>query len=270
MARKPRALLPESCYHITQKCNYDAFLLEDPETCCHYLTMMVEIFMKYGLPILAYCLMKNHIHLLVKTGLEPSKLSFAMRELSGRVAADYNRRHGKHGHFWADRFRSVLVAGLYHLRNAVPYIDANPLNTTEQQDPIDWVFCSFYESQNPENKQVRVDRKALLEAIQFESIEQFLDWQKRMMDLQRGVKQTEAAEQNEHFAGHYALGVHEELETLQMRLLKRGMYSYMTCLETENEDKPALWALDLCGHTYARRKVMRRIRHHLRMHLHRY
>ena len=70
MARKPRNLLSESYYHITQKCNYDAFLFEDTAICVRYLALLTEVFVKYGLPILAYCLMKNHIHLLTREILQ--------------------------------------------------------------------------------------------------------------------------------------------------------------------------------------------------------
>lgn len=255
MARKPRNLLSESYYHITQKCNYDAFLFEDTATCVRYLALLTEVFVKYGLPILAYCLMKNHIHLLTRTGAEQWRLSCAMRELSGRIAAEHNKRYGRRGHFWADRFHSILVAGLHHLRNVVAYIDANPLNTEEMCDPIKWTYCSFHEFQALKSDISLVDRKALLDAIHFSNHEEFIEWQRKMMDLQRGVKNTTAASTNTRYTGHYALGVHEELEALQRRLAKRGRNAYLTCLETETDGTPALWALDLCCRNYAARKM---------------
>ncbi|MBQ4480037.1 MAG: transposase [Victivallales bacterium] len=266
MSRKPRNLLSESYYHVTQKCNYDAFLFKDTSTCARYLELMAEVFVKYGLPVLAYCLMGNHIHLLTRTGEKQENLSCAMRELSGRIAAEYNKTNGKRGHFWAERFHSILVAGLHHLRNVIAYIDANPLNTEEMCDPIRWTYCSFHEFQALKSDISLVDRKALLDAIQLKTHEEFLEWQRKMMDLQRGVKYTGAAAANTRYAGHYALGVREALETLQRRLVKRHQFTYLTCLETETQDAPALWALDLCSQHYASRKIWKQhIRHHLRL-----
>ena len=274
MARRARNLLPDSYYHITQKCNHDAFSFEDAPSCSRYLELLQEVFAKYAVPLLAYCLMLNHIHLLVKTGADPRLLSCAMRELSGRLAAEHNRRHGVRGHFWADRFHSTFVAAGGHFRNVLAYIDANPLNTRDMKDPAEWRFCSYYELQAaavaeaegapdgggaPEAPRGRpaLSMGDVLEGGRFDSREEFLSWQRARLARERGDALVDAALADRRYAGHFALGGPDELLWLQIRLEGRGVHSYMTFLRGQEGDSPALWALDLCGPAYALRKAWR-------------
>jgi putative transposase len=74
---------------------------------------------------LAWVLMTNHVHLVLRTGVRP--LSSVMRRLNGGYARAFNRRHGRCGYLFQDRFRSFLVQDDAYLRVLIRYVHLNPL-----------------------------------------------------------------------------------------------------------------------------------------------
>jgi REP-associated tyrosine transposase len=78
-----------------------------------------------ALEVFAWVLMPNHFHLLVRTGAE--SLSSAMRRLLTGYAVDFNRRHGRAGHLFQNRYRSILCEEERYFLQLVRYIHLNPL-----------------------------------------------------------------------------------------------------------------------------------------------
>ena len=73
----------------------------------------------------AWALMPNHVHLVLRTGASP--LSRLMARLGTGYARRFNLRHGRVGHLFQNRFKSVLVESEEHLRVLVPYVHLNPV-----------------------------------------------------------------------------------------------------------------------------------------------
>lgn len=251
MARKPRHLYSNTYIHITQQCELQEFLLSDPANREHYLSLLKEVIIKYAFVVLAYCIMGNHIHLLTKVGEDTTKVSRAMQSLAGRMAQDYNRTTGRKGHFWRDRFTSTLIGTIRHFKNVISYIDANPLNHRNGDDPIRWQYCSFHELQNGQSKVSIVNRSELVRALKMRDIQEFLVWQKAMMERQMGKKSSASEQIASVYTGHFALGTYAEMRLLQRRLRKRGQGTYCQYLGLDFEGD-ALWALDMCHPNYDR------------------
>jgi REP element-mobilizing transposase RayT len=74
---------------------------------------------------LAWALMTNHVHLVLRTGVRP--LSDVMRRLNGGYARTFNLRHRRYGYLFQGRFRSILVEDDAYLRVLVRYVHLNPL-----------------------------------------------------------------------------------------------------------------------------------------------
>lgn len=78
-----------------------------------------------GLTVLAWALLPNHFHLLVRTGRLP--LAAAMRRLLTGYAVNFNRRQRRVGHVFQNRYKSILVEDDPYLLELVRYIHLNPL-----------------------------------------------------------------------------------------------------------------------------------------------
>jgi putative transposase len=73
-------------------------------------------------------------------------ISIFLKELKGRFAQWYNRRHGRYGVLWADRFKSVLLEGGEALATVAAYIELNPVRAGLCADPKDYRYCGYAEA----------------------------------------------------------------------------------------------------------------------------
>ncbi len=96
---------------------------------------------EHAVNIHAFCLMSNHIHLV----MEPTTiaLSSMVHAFAGRYARYYNRRHQLRGHLFQDRFRSILVQDSSYLVRLVRYIHLNPVRAHMVVDPLHYLWSSF-------------------------------------------------------------------------------------------------------------------------------
>jgi REP element-mobilizing transposase RayT len=90
-----------------------------------FINRVTDVHKATGLTILAWALLPNHAHLLVRTGQRP--LSTAMRSLLTGYAGAFNRRHHRVGHLFQNRYKSILVEEEPYLLELVRYIHLNPL-----------------------------------------------------------------------------------------------------------------------------------------------
>jgi REP-associated tyrosine transposase len=89
-------------------------------------------------------------------------VSIFMKELKGRFAQWYNRRHERYGVLWAERFKSVLIEDGRALSAVAAYIDLNPLRAGLCEDPKDYRYCGYAEAVAKNSDQAKVGiREAL-------------------------------------------------------------------------------------------------------------
>jgi putative transposase len=112
--------------HITQRGINRAAMFVDANDCERYRDLLAEITVAHALPVHAYVLMGNHVHLLV-TANEANSLARAMRLLNQRYVAAFNRRHRRTGPLCEGRFRSCLVDSERYLLSVYRYIELNPV-----------------------------------------------------------------------------------------------------------------------------------------------
>ena len=90
---------------------------------------------------LAYCLMRNHFHLVVS--LSAPNLAKGMHRLNGLYARRFNERHGHVGHLFEARYASVILESEEHFLDAVRYVVLNPVKAGLCNDPAEWKWSSF-------------------------------------------------------------------------------------------------------------------------------
>jgi putative transposase len=128
MARIARAMVPGVPYHVTHRGNHRGDVFLRPEDRNAYLGLLAKHAKQYEMEIWAYCLMTNHVHLLV-VGREKHSLARAIGFTHMRYSQAVNKRMGWTGHLWANRFYSTALDGS-HLWEAVRYVERNPVRAS--------------------------------------------------------------------------------------------------------------------------------------------
>ena len=105
MARLARVAVIGIPYHVTQRGNARQFILSSEEECKVYLELLRKYIRLYELQLLGYCMMSNHVHLIV-VPRRPDSLAQALKQTHGRYATYWNATHRSSGHVWQGRFYS--------------------------------------------------------------------------------------------------------------------------------------------------------------------
>lgn len=106
-----------------------------------YLRLLAITVAHYGWELLAFCLMPNHVHLLART--PRANLGKGIQFLHGTYAREFNKRHGRTGDLFEDRYHAPLpIADECGLVRVVGYIAANPVRAVLVEDPAAWPWSS--------------------------------------------------------------------------------------------------------------------------------
>lgn len=138
MPRISRAVAEGLPYHVTQRGNRRGDVFYEDKDRQKYLEWLLKYSREKGLKIWAYCLMTNHIHLVVVPEKADS-LEKVLRPLHMRYAQYMNRKKSWSGHLWQGRFFSSALDERY-LRAAVRYVERNPLRAgiVEKAEDYKW------------------------------------------------------------------------------------------------------------------------------------
>lgn len=120
-------MVPRVPHHISQRGNnrQDVFFTGDDFQL--YLGILKYHSTEFGLNLLGYCLMTNHVHL-IATPQEKDSLAVAVGRTDWKYAQIINRLHKRSGHLWQDRFYSCALDDA-HLRQAMAYMEMNPVRS---------------------------------------------------------------------------------------------------------------------------------------------
>lgn len=127
MPRQPRRDAPGALQHVMVRGIEKRAIFRDDVDRRDFVARLERLLPEEDFDCLAWVLMTNHVHLLLKTGNTP--LSRLMARLGTGYAAGFNRRHGRAGHLFQNRFHSVLVESDAHLEILVCYVHLNPLRS---------------------------------------------------------------------------------------------------------------------------------------------
>jgi putative transposase len=112
-------------HHVTQRGTGRQIVFYTRRDRQVYLGLLKENSLKAGLSVLAWCLMPNHVHLIVVPN-EKDALAVALRRTHGRYAQYLNARRQRSGHLWQNRFFSCPLDQA-HLWAALRYVERNPV-----------------------------------------------------------------------------------------------------------------------------------------------
>jgi len=141
MARQTRLIVPGTSLHIVQRGHDRQPCFRHETDCLVYLSNLQELRAKMGCAIHAYCLMTNHVHLLI-TPSASEACAGLMRNLGQRYVQYFNRRYRRTGTLWEGRFRSCLVDSARYVLACYCYIEMNPVRAGMTSKPIEYIWSS--------------------------------------------------------------------------------------------------------------------------------
>lgn len=153
MPRLARVVCPGLPHHLTQRGNNKQVVFHKDQDRKQYIQMLYKFQKDCSCTIHAYCLMNNHIHLLVTP---PSKemLAKMMQKISLTYTQQYNARYKKSGRLWGSRYYSSVVADGQYLWTVSRYIERNPVRAQLVKKPNDYRWSSVYAHQDNINSRL--------------------------------------------------------------------------------------------------------------------
>ena len=140
MARKTRIEYPGAFYHIIAKGNNFEIIFRDDQDFLTYLDRLSLYLKKGDLTLYAYCLMPEHVHLLISRGNLP--LSKSMKCLHTFYAGYYNRKYHRVGHLFQGRYKGILFDPDAYLLELVRHIHLNPIRAGIVKSPEEYRWSS--------------------------------------------------------------------------------------------------------------------------------
>ncbi|MBU0499848.1 MAG: transposase [Gammaproteobacteria bacterium] len=141
MSRLSRLVIPGHPHHVTQRGNRRTQVFFEDSDYALYKDLLSEAAFKANAEIWCYCLMPNHIHLIV-VPFDEDGLRRTFADAHRRYTGYINARMRVTGHLWQGRFGSVVIDEAY-LAHAVRYITLNPVRAQLVQRAEDWSWSSI-------------------------------------------------------------------------------------------------------------------------------
>jgi REP element-mobilizing transposase RayT len=141
MARPLRIEYAGAVYHITSRGNERKPVFKSDQDRINFLNTLQHVNKRYNWICHAYCLMDNHYHLLIET--PDANLSLGMRQLNGVYTQLFNKLHGRAGHLFQGRYKSIVIQKDSHLLEVCRYVVLNPVRAKMVEIPDAWKWSSY-------------------------------------------------------------------------------------------------------------------------------
>jgi REP element-mobilizing transposase RayT len=146
MPRQAREKSRSGIYHIMLRGINRQILFEDEEDYQKFIATLKEYKEISGYKIFAYCLMNNHVHLLLRK--EQEELDLIMKRIAGSYVYWYNWKYKRKGHLFQDRFKSEPVEDNRYFLTVLRYIHQNPVKACLCKNCGKYKYSSYNEYVN--------------------------------------------------------------------------------------------------------------------------
>ncbi|HDZ55097.1 MAG TPA: transposase [Pseudomonas xinjiangensis] len=162
MPRTGRLVVPGYPHHIVQRGHNRQLVFVEHSDYQNYLASLRELAEQFGIKVFSYCLMTNHVHLLVSPDTAAGLGAF-MKGLAARATRYRNKLEGRSGTLWEGRYKSSVVDTDEYLLACSRYIELNPVRARMVVNAGDYEWSSF-------NQRAGVDPQWLADDPCFESL----------------------------------------------------------------------------------------------------
>lgn len=141
MPRQSRKLSKSNTYHMMMRGNERKNIFLDEEDRLKFIDILKEKKKDEGFYLYAYCLMDNHIHLLVKEGKD--NISRIAKRINTSYAYYFNKKYKRVGHVFQDRYKSEEIEDEGYLLSAIRYIHNNPVRANMVKEVFQYKWSSY-------------------------------------------------------------------------------------------------------------------------------
>lgn len=143
MPRTARILLSHTPHHIVQRGHNRSAVFIQTRDYLHYLDTLIEWSAKLNVKVHSFCLMSNHVHLLLEPKDDTSTISKLMKRLAARQCRYVNRLENRTGSIWEGRFKCSPIERDTYLLQCCRYIELNPVKARIVSQPEDYCWSSY-------------------------------------------------------------------------------------------------------------------------------
>lgn len=134
-----RILYPNAYYHIFNRGNHKKQIFHSMYDYEKFIEYQNKYFTTYKtIDLLAWCLMPNHFHFLVKTGSSPEDFIKLMQRFMTSYAVYFNKKYGQVGHLFQSRYKSKYLRSKDNIQKVYNYMQYNPIKTGLCKRPEDY------------------------------------------------------------------------------------------------------------------------------------
>ena len=143
MPRMARVIVPNCPHHIVQRGHNRSAVFVDDADYEYYLGNLFEVRRELGVKLYAYCLVTNHVHLVVEPIGATSVISEMMKRLAGRQTRYVNKLERRTGSLWEGRYRVSAIETNRYLLACCRYVDMNPVRAGMVICPENYRWSSY-------------------------------------------------------------------------------------------------------------------------------
>jgi putative transposase len=143
MPRTARLAPQENIYHILTRGNNRQVIFKHDDDYERYIDMLKHYKEKYRFSLYHYSLMSNHVHLVLEPTEKGGQLSEIMKGINLSYAQYYKKKYRHVGHFWQDRYKSIIISNDEYLLACGSYVELNPVRARIVADPKDYRWSSY-------------------------------------------------------------------------------------------------------------------------------
>lgn len=143
MPRSARVIVPNVPHHVVQRGHNRLSIFAEPADFNYYLQTLREWKRTLGVKVYGYCLMTNHVHLILEPSDDAHVIGKLMRRLAGRQTRYVNRLEGRTGSLWEGRYKASPIQTERYLLACSRYVELNPVRARIVATPEQYAWSSF-------------------------------------------------------------------------------------------------------------------------------
>ena len=167
-------------YHIFNRGINNGIIFLNEENMSYFLKL-IDKYLVGKVNVLAYCLMNNHFHLIVKINEDESIVIQSFSNLFNAYAKAYNKEQNRTGSLFEKHFKRKIIIDEDYLKHSIIYVHNNPVNYNITKSPKDYLFSSYNHYLSKENTQSILSKNEILRL--FDSIDNFYIVHKQKSDI---------------------------------------------------------------------------------------